>query len=223
MKAVKLLQFKELVAYDAAISLQEKLVKQLLITPNDNGYLILLQHQPVITLGRRAHHLQPEISSRNPDTPVHCSNRGGLATFHGPGQLTCYPVINLRAMQAKLSLEAYIHSLARVMQAACLSTAKLKTFHPTEAGLVGLWAAPTEKLGFIGIQAQRWISSHGFSLNVTMPSLSGFQNIQPCGLPSNVRITCLQSYHPVEFDKVQSAVLSEFEKEFDINLQEMQP
>lgn len=116
-----------------------------------------------------------------------------MATYHGPGQLTCYPIVDLKR-QPRLSLDCYVQSLALVMKDALADTFSLThAFYDSDPQRVGLWLPNNRKIGFIGIQAQKWIVSHGFSINLREECLGGFGGIDPCGLKhQNVEITCVE-------------------------------
>jgi lipoate-protein ligase B len=139
--------------------------------------LILVEHPPVYTLGRRreaaGHVLAPG------DVPVIQVERGGDVTWHGPGQLVAYPIIALP--EGRRDLHAYMHTL----EAAVIRTsAAFGVEASTNARNTGVWVGPTptaRKLCSIGIHCRRWVTWHGLALNVN-PDLSYFERIVPCGL-----------------------------------------
>lgn len=147
--------------------------------------LLLLEHPPTITLGRGAHaeHLiaEPEELARLGVAVVE-SDRGGDVTYHGPGQLVGYPILNLNEPPHQPDLHLYLRKLE-----ACLIAA-LADFGVAAgrfSGYTGVWTgldtpAPT-KIAAIGIKASRWITLHGFALNID-PDLSRFDLIVPCGI-----------------------------------------
>lgn len=148
--------------------------------------LLCLEHAPVFTIGRTR-----DVSSLGPHTellphPVVETNRGGQATYHGPGQLTGYPVVDLRPLGK--DLHAYIRALEEALIRTCLH-------YGVEAsrrdGLTGVWVGQ-RKLASIGVGVKKWISMHGFAINITKESLDGFASITPCGI-SDVVMTCLES------------------------------
>lgn len=223
-RVVRLLQWPEPVPYAHALDLQERLHQLLLQRPAPDtlGFLLALQHAPVVSLGRRAH-----ATPLPPGLPVPTvrANRGGLATYHGPGQLTFYPVLDLRRLQGPaLSLAHYVQGLTDVLAAAALHAADIHAHTPPGPEHAGLWLSATEKAGFVGVQARHWVTSHGFSLNVTPEALRGFQHIQPCGLPAHIRIGCLQEHAPTAtLRAVQDAVLAAFERAFRVTLHTASP
>ena len=141
--------------------------------------LLLLQHPHVYTLGRRGAETDILVS---PDTihelgaDVYHTDRGGEATYHGPGQLVGYPILDLRA--AGLGPLAYVRALERVI----ISTlAELGIHATTEDRPTGVWVDDA-KIAAIGVRVSRGVTMHGFALNVS-PDLSYFGHIVPCGMP----------------------------------------
>lgn len=171
--------------YRLALALQEDLVGR---RPTlDSDVLILLEHPPVITLGRGAaadHLLLPrtELARRGVDCLQ--VGRGGDVTYHGPGQLVGYPIVLLDALGRDLHryLRLLEEVLIRVLDAYGLSGVRIP-------GRTGVWVG-TEKIASIGVGVRRWVAWHGFALNVA-GDLSGFEAIVPCGLPG-VRMTSLE-------------------------------
>ncbi|MBI2756295.1 MAG: lipoyl(octanoyl) transferase LipB [Chloroflexi bacterium] len=140
--------------------------------------LLLLEHPPTITLGRRGSladvYASPEALARRGVT-VERTSRGGLVTFHGPGQLVGYPIVHLRGLGR--TVPAYVHGLESAMVRA-LSGFGIAAWEDTEHP--GVWTAGG-KVAAIGIAQRRGVTLHGFALNVD-PDLSYFELINPCGL-----------------------------------------
>jgi lipoyl(octanoyl) transferase len=189
------------VRYADAHALQECLMDAR-IQKQIGDTLLLLEHEPVVTLGRGAHAeniLLPrdELARRGVD--VHETGRGGDVTYHGPGQLVAYPIFDLHP--DRLDVRRYVRDLARVMVALAAEHGVEASFIEGDSKLVGVWADedspsrwagdPREpggaskpaKLGAIGVRLSRWVTMHGFAFNVTT-SLSGFDLIVPCGIAS---------------------------------------
>ena len=144
--------------------------------------LFLLEHDPVYTIGRMLDKSSLRDFNRLP-YPVHEINRGGQATFHGPGQLVGYPILDLR--KRGKDLHAYIRRLeSAVVQIVKSFGIDARPSH----GKTGVWVED-RKIASIGIGVRRWITMHGFALNVS-PDLTGFRYITPCGL-TGVRMTSL--------------------------------
>ena len=159
--------------YKSVLSLQKKLQKQR-IAGNTQDTLILVEHEPVYTLGKNAnkHHL---LQSRDKSVEVHNIDRGGDVTFHGPGQLVGYPILDLR--NYKKSVSWYMRTLEE------LTIRVLKEFDITGSrikGLTGVWVE-NKKIAAQGVRISRWVTMHGFSINVC-PQLSYYDGIIPCGI-----------------------------------------
>jgi lipoyl(octanoyl) transferase len=163
--------------YAEAARLQESLVRAL--AAREGGeVLLLLEHPHVVTLGRgasRGNVLFDEATRAARGIGVHETGRGGDVTYHGPGQLVGYPILDLRP--DRCDVHRYVRDLEEV-----LIRAVSEFGVPAErvAGLTGVWAGG-RKLAAIGVRVSRWITSHGFALNVST-DLSYFDHIVPCGI-----------------------------------------
>ena len=159
--------------YKSVLSLQKKLQKQR-IAGNIKDTLILVEHEPVYTLGKNAnrHHL---LQSRDKSVEVYNIERGGDVTFHGPGQLVGYPILDLR--NYKKSVSWYMRTLEeltiRVLKEFDIKGSRIK-------GLTGVWVE-NKKIAAQGVRISRWVTMHGFSINVC-PQLSYYDGIIPCGI-----------------------------------------
>jgi len=172
-----------LLDYDAAIDLQRTLVEDRR-AGRIGDTLLLLEHPPVITLGaktrgRREHLVATPEQLAEAGVAVYETGRGGDITYHGPGQLVGYPIFDLRP--DRCDVHRYVRDLEDVLirAAATLGVAAGRV-----PGLTGAWAGPTgreEKIGAIGVRISRWITSHGFALNVSA-DLDRFTWIVPCGI-----------------------------------------
>ena len=167
--------------YEEAFALQRELVeerKQGLIPDQ----LLIVEHPHVITLGRngRAENLLagPELLRRAGIT-FHHTDRGGDITYHGPGQIVGYPILDLRGWRRDVA--AYVRSIEQVLIDAL---AEFDIQAGRVAGATGVWVEG-KKIAAIGVHISRWVTSHGFALNHTT-DLSYFQYIVPCGLPRPV-------------------------------------
>ena len=170
-----------LVDYEQGLQIQLERVEQ--VRQGGEETLLLLEHAPVFTIGR----LRDQSSLRTIDAlpyPVFETNRGGQATFHGPGQLVGYAIFDLR--RRGQDLHKHLREMEDMLLLACRSVGVAAQ---RREGLTGLWAGE-RKLASIGVGVKRWISMHGFAINVTTASLPAFDAIVPCGL-SGVRMTCL--------------------------------
>jgi lipoyl(octanoyl) transferase len=171
------------VPYDAAVELQKQLVEERR-TGRIADTLLLLEHPPVITLGVRTRGAASNIrasSSRLEEAGVVVreSGRGGDVTFHGPGQLVGYPIFDLKPDRCD------VHQYVRDLESALIAALRELGIEGRRVqGLTGVWAGPPgheEKVAAIGIRISRWITSHGFALNVSA-DLSYFDLIVPCGI-----------------------------------------
>lgn len=169
-------------SYRDGLELQELLAERRLRGAVPDSVL-LLEHEPVYTIGRT----QDKTSLRNPAAlphPVVEISRGGQATYHGPGQLVGYPVLDLT--RRGRDLHRYLRALEMALLGLCF---RLGLQAERREALTGVWTGE-RKLASIGVGVRHWITRHGFALNVTPESLVGFTSITPCGL-TGVAMTCL--------------------------------
>ena len=158
----------------------------------------LLEHSPVFTIGRT----RDRSSLLDPDRlpfPLVTISRGGQATYHGPGQLIAYPILNLNTRRRDLHL--YIRQLEQVI---IDLASDFGVNADRRDGLTGVWVGE-RKLASIGVGVRKWISLHGFGLNVTEESLGGFLAITPCGI-DGVSMTSLNSERSGAAISVEDAV-----------------
>jgi lipoate-protein ligase B len=168
------------ISFAAALELQIEALEKCWATGEET--LFLLEHDPVYTIGRLPDKSSLGLRDRLP-YPVHEINRGGQATYHGPGQLVGYPIIDLRRRGKDL------HRFLRTLEQSVIRLAgALHVPARREEGKTGVWVE-NRKIASIGVGVRRWIAMHGFALNVSA-DLTGFQYITPCGL-TGVRMTSL--------------------------------
>jgi len=166
--------------YQTGLQIQNKKLESCLSDSAET--VILLEHEPVYTIGR----LPDKSSLRNAGQlpyPVFEINRGGQATYHGPGQLVGYPILDLRVRGRDL------HHYLRELE--CLLIDLLADFGIRGGrveGKTGVWIED-RKIASIGVGVRKWVTMHGFALNVAS-DLRGFENITPCGI-SGVRMTSI--------------------------------
>jgi lipoyl(octanoyl) transferase len=179
------------VDYSLALELQQTLVR-LVKEARISHTLLLLEHPPVITMGRNAGArnivASPEFLAAH-GVELHETNRGGDVTFHGPGQLVGYPVFDLRAFQPRLGAVDFVRKLEEVLIRACGDLGVATERIP---GLTGVWTREElpGKIAAIGIHISRAVTSHGFALNVAT-NLDFFKLIVPCGI-SDKPVTSLE-------------------------------
>jgi lipoyl(octanoyl) transferase len=201
-----------LVAYEAALELQRQLVDERK-AQRIPDQLLLLQHPPVITLGvkvrgDRAHVLAGPDELARQGVGLVETGRGGDVTYHGPGQLVGYPILDLNP--DRLDVHRYVRDLEEVLIQVAASFGIAATRQP---GLTGAWVGD-EKLAAIGVRIARWVTSHGFALNVAN-DLRHFDLIVPCGITGK-GVTSLERLlgRAVSMDEVASATISAFEAVF---------
>ena len=184
------------IAYAEALALQDSTVAAR-IRHEVPDQIFLLEHDPVFTIGRtRDRSSLGEISSL--PHPVVEVSRGGQATYHGPGQLVGYPILDLKSHGQDL------HRYLRSLEDALIGYAQsLGVAAERREGLTGVWVGP-RKLASIGVGVRHWITLHGFALNIHGP-LEGFDAITPCGI-ANVEITSLEAEGCPGLSVAQAAV-----------------
>lgn len=183
------------VSYSEGLSLQEDLVNRRFAGEIEDTVL-LLEHDPVYTIGRT----RDRSSLRDPDTlphPVVETNRGGQATFHGPGQLVGYLILDLSDYGRDL------HTYLREIESFLIDFTSLFGIRSDRRdGLTGVWIE-NRKLASIGVGVRKWITMHGFGLNVSR-DLTGYDAITPCGI-SDVIMTSLSLEADQDISVEQSA------------------
>ena len=202
--------------YQAALDLQAQLVerrKQGLIPDQ----LLLLEHPPVITLGvrtrsDRSHVLESEAALAAKGVGLFETGRGGDVTYHGPGQLVGYPIVDLKP--DRCDVHRYVRDLEEVLIRAVdafgVRAGRIE-------GLTGIWVGD-QKLAAIGVRISRWVTSHGFALNVNT-DLSHFGLIVPCGI-TDKGVTSLERLlgHALPMDEVAERVARQFAALFSAEL-----
>ena len=204
------------VGYADAIDLQRALHSRVADGEMD-GALLLLEHPHVYTLGRRGTTddiLATTDALSTLGVDVHHVDRGGEVTYHGPGQLVGYPIVDLRRLGMR-PLE-YVRSLERLLidTLSGFGIPAEAEGHPT-----GVWTDGA-KIGAIGVRVSRSVTTHGFALNVS-PDLGYFDHIVPCGM-RDCRVTSMacEGASP-DVDEVASKLAGHFERVFDVRLEPM--
>ena len=201
--------------YEAAWQLQGEIVSARVNGIIDTDIILFLEHPAVFTLGRRGgldHLLVSEEFLKTSGIPVVHVERGGNITFHGPGQLVAYPIVNLKAHN--LGVVDFVEALEDVM----LATVRTWdiTAEPNQANR-GIWVG-RNKIGSIGLAIRKGISFHGLALNVNL-DLTPFSWIQPCGL-QGISMTSMKQElgSELSMDEVCTALKSQFETVLHLNL-----
>lgn len=206
-----ILDNREKVAYREAWEYQRSLVAARIDNPSLNDVLILLEHPPVYTLGTGATldflRFDPQVA----EYEIHRVERGGEVTYHCPDQLVGYPILNLRYYQQ--DLHWYLRQLEEVIIEAVASYG-LQAYRIPE--LTGVWLEG-KKIAAVGIKVRRWITMHGFALNVC-PDMSGFKKIVPCGI-ADKPVGSLQEFIPdITVEQVSKEVAEAFASVFQVEL-----
>ncbi|MGA3373457.1 MAG: lipoyl(octanoyl) transferase LipB [Terracidiphilus sp.] len=186
------------VGYDEALRLQAE-IAGLVAEGRLRNVLLLLEHPPVLTLGRNAHRaniLASDELLKRRGVAVHEINRGGDVTYHGPGQLVGYPIFDLRTLRTPSGGRMGPVDFVRGMEEALIRLCGGFGIRAGRiCGLTGVWCpaqhGPQRKIAAIGIHVARGITSHGFAFNLTT-DLRGFDLIVPCGIPGHA-VTSLEN------------------------------
>ncbi len=203
------------VDYQKAWKLQTDIVEARNNKIIDKDMILMLEHPPVFTLGRRGgteNLLVSEAFLEQSGIAVTQVERGGNITYHGPGQLVVYPIVDLEA--ARISVVEFVEALEQVM----LRTVEVWGIKAERNSVNrGIWVAD-KKMGSIGIALRKGISFHGLALNVN-PDLTPFSWIQPCGL-QGVRMTSMEQElsGPASMPEVREVLREQFEFVFDVAL-----
>lgn len=206
------------VEYGRALELQHELWR-LRVEDNIADTLVLVEHDPVITMGRSAktsNLLVSEAELARRGVALHRIERGGDVTFHGPGQLVGYPVFKLET-----GIAGVRRFVEQVEAALATALAGLGVGAGTRPGHIGVWC-DDRKIASIGIAVKRRVTFHGFALNVDV-DLACFRLMNPCGMP-DVVMTSVRTEGGVTDDaRVRSAVVAGFEKVFEVEVQAKLP
>ena len=200
------------VPYLEGLELQRRLARERIDGRLDRDLLLLLEHPPVVTLGRGAH---AEHVLRPEGIDVVEVERGGDVTYHGPGQLVGYPVFDLRGHRQ--DLHWYLRTLE---QALIEGLALLGIPAGRNPGYTGVWTGG-RKIASIGVHVKQWVTWHGFALNVST-DLGAFDRIVPCGIPG-VEMTSVrremrdEKPEPALQEAARGAVIRGFAVAFDVD------
>jgi lipoyl(octanoyl) transferase len=200
--------------YAEVLELQRMLCRSRVAGEEQDDLLLLVEHGPVVTLGRgtRASSLPVSpIELERRGVPVVEVERGGDVTYHGPGQLVGYPILNLA--DHRPDLHWYLRTLE---DALILALGRIGVEAERRPGLTGVWTAG-RKIASIGIHVKQWVTFHGFALNVTT-DLSGFGLIIPCGIDgvvmTSVAEEVLRNDGPALWNETRDAVIGAFAETF---------
>ncbi len=210
-----------LVPYGEALALQRSLaaaVSQRAIPDT----VVLLEHPPVITVGRRTEGERELHVPEGTDVEIVETDRGGKSTFHGPGQLVCYPILDLN--RHGRDVKRYVRDLERAIVA---TLARFELEATTIEGLTGAWMPPgggqgPRKIASIGVHVSRWVTTHGYALNVDLDPAPFTEWITACGLEDAQFTTMARELgRPVTVDEVRPAAVEALGDVFGLAFEEL--
>jgi lipoyl(octanoyl) transferase len=205
-----------LVPYDEAWELQRALagaVSQGAIPDT----ILLLEHPPTITTGRRTDEGELHVPA-GAEVEIVATDRGGKSTFHGPGQLVCYPIFDLK--RHGQDVKRYCRDLE---EAVIVTLAKLGVEGERIEGLTGVWLTrPPRKIASLGIHIAKWVTTHGYALNVDLDPAPFTQWITACGLEDAAFTTVARELgRPVTVDETRAPALEALAEVFELELEEL--
>jgi lipoyl(octanoyl) transferase len=206
-----------LVPYAEALALQRSLaggVSQGAIPET----VIFLEHPPVVTIGRRTESDRELHIPEDAEVEIAETDRGGKSTFHGPGQLVCYPILDLgnHGKDVKRYVRDLEEALIRTLGAFELQGERIE-------GLTGVWLQrPPRKIASIGVHVSRWVTTHGYALNVDLDPAPFTEWITACGLEDAAFTTMARELgRPLTVDDVRPAAIDAIAKVFGLELEEV--
>ena len=178
--------------------------------------VLLLEHPPVVTLGRRTDESAELHVPDGADVEIVETNRGGKSTFHGPGQLVCYPILDLK--RHGRDVKQYVRKLE---EAIIRTVAPLGLEARRIDGLTGVWLTPPpRKLASIGVHISRWVTTHGYALNVDLDPAPFTDWITACGLEDAMFTTVArETGRAVTVDEVRPHAVAALEEVFGLELE----
>ena len=207
-----------LVRYGEALELQRSLAAAVSEGAIPDAVL-LLEHEPVITLGRRTGQGEVHVPEGAAVEVVE-TDRGGKATYHGPGQLVCYPILDLtrHGQDVKRYCRDLEEALIRTLSPLGVETTRIE-------GLTGIWLqSPPRKIASIGIHISRWVTTHGYALNVDLDPAPFTDWITACGLEDTAFTTIARELgRPVSVAEVRPHAVAALEQVFRLKLEEARP
>jgi lipoyl(octanoyl) transferase len=180
--------------------------------------VLFLEHPPVVTLGRRTDETAELHVPEDASVEVVQTDRGGKSTYHAPGQLVCYPILDLR--RHGRDVKAYVRTLE---QALIRTVAPFGLSGETLEGLTGLWLSrPPRKIASIGVHVSRWVTTHGYALNVDLDPAPFTEWITACGLEDATFTTIARELgRPVAVDEVRPHAVAALADAFGLELEEL--
>jgi lipoate-protein ligase B len=205
-----------LIEYGRSLTVQRRILESK-IACGAPDVLLILEHPPTVTLGVRGKSsdlLVSEACLRAGGISLHATDRGGEATYHGPGQVVCYPIVDLRSLG--ISVRDYVGKLEETVISA-LRECGVAGFR--QKGKVGVWTGPNEKIASIGIKVSRRIAYHGFSVNIDLQK-DPSEFIISCGMPEARMISVNELVsHEISTESARAAIARSFSAEFSVDLE----
>src|SRR5437763_7096774 len=180
--------------------------------------IVLLEHPPVVTLGRRTDEQAELHVPEGAEVEIVETNRGGRSTYHGPGQLVCYPILDLKLHGR--DVKRYVRNLE---EALIVTLASFGLEGSRIGGLTGVWCErPPRKIASIGVHVSRWVTTHGYALNVDLDPAPFTDWITACGLEDAMFTTIARELgRPVPVDEVRPHAVAALEDVFGFELEEL--
>jgi lipoyl(octanoyl) transferase len=181
--------------------------------------VMLLEHPPVVTLGRRAEQSELHIPE-SAEVEIVETDRGGKSTYHGPGQLVCYPIFDLRRHGED------VKRYCRDLEEALIQTLTSNGVEATRLeGLTGIWLErPPRKIASIGVHISKWVTTHGYALNVDLDPAPFTEWITACGLEDTAFTTIARELgRPITIDELRPHAAAALEQVFDLAFEEVSP
>jgi lipoyl(octanoyl) transferase len=180
--------------------------------------VIMLEHPPVVTLGRRTDESAELHLPDDAEVEIVETNRGGRSTYHGPGQLVCYPILDLKrhGRDVKQYVRNLEEALVKTLAAFSLEGERLD-------GLTGVWfSSPPRKVASIGVHVSRWVTTHGYALNVDLDPAPFTDWITACGLDDAMFTTIArETGRAVTVDEVRPHAAAAIAEVFDLELDDL--
>ncbi len=221
MAGAYLVSLPGLTPYESAWALQRSIAAAV-IEGTLPDTVLLLEHEPVVTLGRRTDESAELHLPEGVEIDVVETNRGGKSTYHGPGQLVCYPILDLN--RHGRDLKKYVRDLEeaiiRTLAASGLTAVRIE-------GLTGVWMPPRDgqgprKIASIGVHASRWVTTHGYALNVDLDPAPFTDWITACGLEGAHFTTMTRELgRPTGVDDVRPVAAAAIAEVFGLDLEEL--
>ncbi len=212
MRTCYVIRLDRPLGYGEGIQMQQRAF-EMVEEEKADGILLLLQHKPVVTVGRAGGMENLHVSRERLERlgiELHKTNRGGNITYHGPGQLVAYPIFNLKRW------EKDVHKFVGMLEEVIIRVladygicAGRKSKYP------GVWTG-NSKIAAIGVGLKHWITMHGFAFNISVDKIS-FALITPCGI-TEFGVASLDDFvSPVDFEEVENRIIGRFEEVFEMN------